>query len=161
MKPTNRIQVNIPEYSPGAYVTEYISAEGVYLRLGSLSESGTISNEEIDNKIRLSGEFAYAEGVTTAIPPTSYLELENASLRQEIEHIKNMVSQIIDKLPQERVIVLREISREDAKQDIKRLFSKGKTHYYSDIAMELRLDLELVVDICNELQEKGEITIDA
>jgi Mn-dependent DtxR family transcriptional regulator len=57
--------------------------------------------------------------------------------------------------------VLREISKEEATNEIRRIFSSGKTLYYSDIAKELGLDLELVVDICNELQKQGDITIDA
>jgi len=64
------------------------------------------------------------------------------------------------RIPEERVIVLREISKKEAKEEIKQLFSSGRTLYYSDIAEELRLDLELVVDICHELQESGELRID-
>ena len=59
------------------------------------------------------------------------------------------------------VIVIREISGEEAKTEIVRLFKQGKILYYSDIARKLHLDLELVVDICNELQKQGEIAIDA
>ena len=58
------------------------------------------------------------------------------------------------------MIALREISREQAKQEIQQLFSSGRTLYYSDLTEELRLDLELVVDICRELQGKGEIKVD-
>lgn len=60
-----------------------------------------------------------------------------------------------------KVVVPREISNEEAEKEIRELFSKGKTLYYSDITQELRLDLELVVNICNELQKQGEITVDA
>ena len=63
-------------------------------------------------------------------------------------------------MPEEKVIVLREISREQAKQEIQQLFSSGRTLYYSDIAEELGLDLELTVDICRELQESKEIKVD-
>jgi len=67
----------------------------------------------------------------------------------------------IVKLVENNMIILREISREEAGKEISALFSNGHTLYYSDIAEELRLDLELVVDICNELQENGEIAVDA
>ena len=63
-------------------------------------------------------------------------------------------------MPKEKVIVLREISREQAKQEMQQFFSTGRTLYYSDIAEELRLALELVVDIWRELQGKGEIKVD-
>ena len=56
--------------------------------------------------------------------------------------------------------MMKQISREQAKQEIQQLFSSGRTLYYSDIAEELSLDLELVVDICQELQDSGEVTVD-
>lgn len=57
------------------------------------------------------------------------------------------------------MIVLRKLSREEAKDEIKDLFKTGRTLYYSDIARELRIDLELVVEICQELVEKGEFEV--
>ncbi len=56
--------------------------------------------------------------------------------------------------------MLRELSREEAKEEIRQLFKSGRTLYYSDIAEELKLALKLVVDICRELQGNGEIGID-
>ena len=47
--------------------------------------------------------------------------------------------------------------RWEAKQKIERLFEKGKTLWYSDIAELLGLDLGLVVDICKELELEGKI----
>ena len=85
---------------------------------------------------------------------------ENLILRDTIYKINERLAVIESCLPSERVIVLREISREKAKDEIYKLFSSGETLYYSDIAQELGLDLELVVDICTELQKQGEITID-
>ena len=73
---------------------------------------------------------------------------------------KEALSSPIETQPEEKVTVLREISREQAKQEIQQLFSSGRTLFYSDIAEELRLDLELVVDICRELQGSGEVKID-
>lgn len=55
------------------------------------------------------------------------------------------------------MIVLREISKEEAKQEIRGLFAGGRTLYYSDIAEELRLDLKFVVELCHELESAGEI----
>ena len=56
--------------------------------------------------------------------------------------------------------MIREITREEAEQEIQQLFQSGRTLYYSDIAEELKLDLKLVVDICREFQENKEIGID-
>jgi len=60
---------------------------------------------------------------------------------------------------EEKIVVLREISKEEAEKEILKLFSGGQVLYYSDIAEKLRLDLESVVEICNELQSKGEIEV--
>lgn len=56
-----------------------------------------------------------------------------------------------------RRIVLRTISREGAKQEILDLFQQSKPLFYSDIAETLRLDLEMVVEICEELIAEGQI----
>ncbi len=110
-------------------------------------------------------QFILASGIPSS---SDLLEQENMQLRNEnlilrdtIRKIEERLTNIEASLPSEKVIILRELSKEDAKDEIKKLFSSGKTLYYSDIAQQLGLDLELVVDICNELQEQGEITIDA
>ena len=114
----------------------------------------------------LSGiEFTFASGIPSS---SDLLEQENVQLRNENLALRDAISRIEERLagveaslPNEKVTILRKVTKEEAKNEIKRLFSTGKTLYYSDIAQKLRLDLELVVDICNELQKQGEITIDA
>ena len=88
-----------------------------------------------------------------------YLKLknENLSLKEAIRKIEERLVCIEASLPKQKVIVLREISREQAKKEIKNLFNKGNILYYSDVAEQLQLDLQTVVEICNELQNKGEI----
>jgi DNA invertase Pin-like site-specific DNA recombinase len=87
------------------------------------------------------------------------LRKENLALRKAIRKIEDRLACIESSLPRQRVVVLREISRQQAKKEIKDLFAKGKTVYYSDIADELRLDLQTVVEVCNELQNQGEIEV--
>jgi len=104
--------------------------------------------------------------VSTQLPEwleqeNAQLRIENYSLRERIRAVEERLTNIEAAIPKERVIVLQEISKEEAKEQIRNLFSTGRTLYYSDIAEELRLDLEMVVEICNELQESGEISIDA
>lgn len=79
------------------------------------------------------------------------------SVREELEQIKQKLLELESR---EKVIVLKEITREEAKKEIQQLFESGRTLYYSDIVKELRLDLETVVDICKELQKNKEIGID-
>ena len=60
----------------------------------------------------------------------------------------------------EKVVVLREISWEEAKAEITDLFAAGETLYYSDISERLRIDLEVTVAICRELIAEGAIRVD-
>ena len=57
------------------------------------------------------------------------------------------------------MIDLREITKEEARDEIIDLFATGETLYYSDIAFRLRLDLEMVVDVCHQLVDEGLIYV--
>ena len=112
----------------------------------------------------IAGVSAFAVGVEAPEwleQENAQLQMENYALRQRIRAVEERLAYIEATIPKERVIILREVSKEEAKKEIRNLFSTGQTLYYSDIAEELRLDLEMVVEICNELQESGEISIDA
>ena len=82
---------------------------------------------------------------------------EYMALQQKIEKLEKRIAELEAK---EKVIVLKEITREEAKEEIRQLFASGRTLYYSDIVIELKIDLETVVDICNELQKDKEISVD-
>lgn len=88
------------------------------------------------------------------------LKKHEASLVYRIDSLEKRFSNIEASLPSEKVIILRKVSKEQAKKEIRKLFSESNTLYYSDIAERLGLDLELVVDICNELQRQGKIKVD-
>ena len=60
---------------------------------------------------------------------------------------------------EEKVIELREVTMDEARAEIVDLFAAGETLYYSDIADRLRLDLEMVVEICHKLQEEDVIYV--
>jgi hypothetical protein len=135
-------------------------------------ESAGFPEEYIKQKARKIEQVIQAVRVVINMPSSTrgldpFTEVENILLRSEIEQVrgdleqtKQRLAELEKRMPEEKVIVLREISKEQAKQEIQQLFSSGRTLYYSDIAEELRLDLELVVDICRELQEEGEIEVD-
>jgi DNA invertase Pin-like site-specific DNA recombinase len=88
----------------------------------------------------------------------SRLVLRYLSLFDEINDLKQRVMELENK---EKVVVLREMTREEAKQAIRQLFSSGRTLYYSDIVQELGIELETVVEICNELEQEKEIAVSA
>jgi len=133
-----------------------------------LGDSAGLTAEDIEKKVKsVKGIIGVTQQVMMNMPSSAlgvadflYLVRENTLLRQEVEQIKQKLSELEERIPEEKVIVFREVSKEQAKQEIQQLFSGGRTLYYSDIAEELGLDLELVVDICHELQEGGEIKID-
>lgn len=136
--------------------------------LGLVSESTGFLEEDIKQKAREVTQVTQAMQVTINMPSSTWgsavnflsLTAENISLRKEVEQIKQKLAELEERMPKEKVIVLREISREQAKQEIQQLFSSGRTLYYSDIAEELSLDLELVVDICRELEGNREVRVD-
>jgi hypothetical protein len=86
------------------------------------------------------------------------LKVENFSLRSKIKAIEEKIANIETAIPKEEIVVLRDITRDQAMKEIKELFLSGRTLYYSDIAQELGLSLRLVVDICNELKTNGVIS---
>ncbi len=80
-------------------------------------------------------------------------------MRQRIQAVEERLAHIEAIIPEERVVILREVSKEEGEREILELFAKGQILYYSDIAEQFGLDLKLVVEICNELQSKGEIEV--
>ncbi len=103
--------------------------------------------------------------LATRLPRTTFLSpllsmdaITYFSFREELEQIKQKLLELENR---EKVIVLRELAREEAKEEIRQLFRSGRTLYYSDIVKELKLDLKTVVEICNELEESGQIEVDA
>lgn len=123
-----------------------------------------LSDESLQSKVKLvrlvSRAMALASGIISPAleEENAQLRLENYSLREKIKAIEERISNI-ETEHEENVVVLREITRENAKEEIANLFSEGKTLYYSDIARELRLDLQLVVELANELIEEGKVEV--
>jgi len=92
--------------------------------------------------------------------PTRFV-LEYFALREELRQARQKLAELENRPSGEEVMVVRDITEEEAKEEIRQLFSKGQTQYYSDIVKELGLDLELVVEVCNELESEGVLGVDA
>lgn len=135
----------------------------------AIEEEDLIRRKERAKAI-FSKQFGYVVGSTVAgweveIPSLSEqineLQRENILLRQEIVGLKSQLNELMKALPAEKTIVLREITKEEAKKEIQELFaSTDEILYYSDIAERLRLDLTVVVEICKELIKEGKVKID-
>jgi adenylosuccinate lyase len=96
--------------------------------------------------------------IGTAVIQELHAEVEQ--LRGRVAVLEEEVKALRGLMPEE-VIVLRTVSREQAKQEIQELFQTGETLYYSDIARRMQLDLPMVVELCQELEQEGEIEVDA
>jgi dCTP deaminase len=78
--------------------------------------------------------------------------------RALLKEMRNLVEHIVGERVQ--TVVLRSIPREQAKQEILDLFRQSKTSlFYSDIAEKLALDLEIVLELCTELENEGQIGV--
>ena len=89
------------------------------------------------------------------------LQSEVHALRRSLVDIQARLSQLEDAVPSFKLVVLRQVTRDEAKSEIRQLFRSAETLDYEDIVEKLQIDLELVVDICQELIEAGEIGPDA
>ena len=80
-------------------------------------------------------------------------------LRKEIEKLRKRVIELERKyeLPEAAVIELRDIPREQAKNEIMKLYKDKKYHDAGEVADELMLDIRTVVEVCNELITEGVI----
>ena len=88
----------------------------------------------------------------------SALEELQSRVQELEERVLELSEQLAAMTPdQEAPVVLREIPREEAKEEIKVLFSSGGVLGYGDVVDRLHLDLQVVVSICNELEKEGVI----
>ena len=86
---------------------------------------------------------------------------EVAELRERVEFLESQFARIPENILYE-VIEIREVSREQAKAEITELFGTTEVPlYYSDIMERLGIELELVVELCQELIDEGVIGLDA
>jgi Mn-dependent DtxR family transcriptional regulator len=82
-----------------------------------------------------------------------------------VERIEHRIDELVGRGNSEEgttageVIILRSISREQAKKEILDLFDTYEKLDYGDIAEKLRLDLEQVVEIVGELKKEGEVEV--
>ena len=142
-------------------------AENTAMAAREVAEGAARKAEEVDIGARHTAEAfeKAAEAATRASKEAAaeaVREGEEAiktELLPRIEMLEKRLKNIEDTSPKQQTIILREITKEEAMQEIEELFKKGDTLFYSDIAEKLHIDLELVVDICEELIKKGKVEI--
>jgi hypothetical protein len=85
---------------------------------------------------------------------------EVTSLRERVTLLESELGRITENYVPE-IIEIRGISREQAKAEITEIFGETEVPlYYSDIMEQLGIELELVVEICQELIDEGIIGLD-
>lgn len=105
------------------------------------------------------------EGVIETAEPSG-VYVENALLRRNNAQLSLEIQQLSQRMELlERnlqalapaVVILRELSREEAKAEILELFSGGDTYDYEDIVKRLGIELQIAVELCDELIAEGEL----
>ena len=95
--------------------------------------------------------------VPGSLSPSNWDEV--GQLKARISALEEKVEELETAIGVQEVIALRTIDRDTAKQEIRELFQGAETLYFSDIARRLRLELPLVVEICQELIKEEEIEV--
>ncbi len=97
--------------------------------------------------------YVYPTELQTIIAQNIMLKMENQKLRQELRAAKGSQSEF------EKIIELRDISRNQAKSEITQFFKNhhGDVIYPSDIAEALNLSYILVGEIIEQLEDAGQI----
>lgn len=109
--------------------------------------------------------------VTASLPTASQVEALLRPLREEVGALVGAIRELVELVREqvdamggmrmaatEGVAAARDMTRDEAKREIQALFAEsGETLYYSDVAERLGLGLRLVVELCDELEEEGEI----
>ena len=84
---------------------------------------------------------------------TSQLLLQLSDLQEQFEAFKKQQ-------PTEEIIEIRDIPMTQIKEEMLSLLSDGKTRYIDEIAIELKVDIEIVAEAFRQLQEEGKLFID-
>jgi CRP-like cAMP-binding protein len=88
------------------------------------------------------------------------LKTQVTKLTEQVNRLENIIGEMSKRMEamqirSDDVMVIRSITRDEAKKEILDLLDKSDKLYYYDIAEALRLDLEEVVQIMSELESEG------
>lgn len=126
-----------------------VSQSGSYLISDLLVRGLDFKPEEfhtdLDKEEKILGQIE--EKIKDSVSTVATLTKRMEALEKEV---KKLTTEIVEK-----VVVLKPITKKEARTKIIRLFKSGKILYYSDIVEKLGIDLPLVVEICNELEKEG------
>lgn len=128
----------------GAYI-----ALGSYLISDLLARGLDFKSEEfradLDEEEKILGRIE--EKIKDSVSTVSTL------LTKRVEALEKKIKELSTEIV-EKVVVLKPITKKEARAKIIRLFKSSKILYYSDIVEKLGIDLPLVVEICDELEKE-------
>lgn len=97
-------------------------------------------------------------GNVSVVEDQAGLREEMRQVREEVHELKQLIVQLMDLVRNtpEKFVVLKTWTEAEARSAILDLF-KSSDHplYFSDIAEQLQMDLELVVNVCSHLTDEG------
>lgn len=107
-----------------------------------------VKEELLDNLAMLIGMGEVVKGIDARVK----------TLENRMSMMEQKYAELTKELPKKAVIETVEIPKKEAKKAILKLFEQKKEIDYDAIVSELGLDLELVVEICSELEKEKIIT---
>ena len=117
------------------------------------------SGAQAPRPTRLTG--ARIRGALARRSPEPRSKLEVKRLQKQVEDLSARVIELEREAEAARdtesdnVIVLRDISKEQARKEIVEAFEAEEPLDHADLAEALRLEISLVVEVCNELIDEG------
>ena len=108
-----------------------------------------MGNRGYQHPVRHSPGYRSKPGVERLKKQVAILSARVAELERELESARNTES--------DNIIVLRDITKEQARKEILEAFRVREPLDYVDLADTLTLDLSLILEVCDDLMEEGVI----
>lgn len=86
---------------------------------------------------------------------------EVRALRNEVRQLAGIVAALRERIDERPPLVVRDVTREQAKAEIADLLRAQGQGFPSDISENLQLDYDLVVEVISELQQEGCVELEA
>ena len=108
-----------------------------------------MGNRGYQHPVRHSPEYRSKPEVERLKKQVAILSARVAELERELESARNTEA--------DNIIVLRDITKEQARKEILEAFKVREPLDYVDLADTLTLDLSLILEVCDDLMEEGVI----
>jgi len=98
------------------------------------------------------------KSVSTKLTPVEQEEINKIIAAGFFLNTSDFIRQAIrDKIKEYKIINIRNIPKEQAKEEIKEYYKTNDKAYVSEVAEDLELELELVFEITDELEKENQL----